>query len=110
MRNTREPLIEKSESLSAQNITFREPTRNERWKSYFGYYLEHPFKVIRFPNKTFPYSNMSNRIDNRKSTPLTFLPVLLYNEFKQFLNLFYLLICLSQFVNKLKVGRKSDTA
>jgi len=45
-----------------------------------------------------------NLIINSKYTKLSFLPLVLYNQFKYFFNLFYLLIALSQFINMLKVG------
>jgi len=35
---------------------------------------------------------------------LTFIPVVLYHQFKFFFNLFFLLICLSQLFPPLKVG------
>ena len=43
-------------------------------------------------------------MNNQKYTILTFLPLLLYNEFKFFFNMFFLLIALSQFIPFLKVG------
>lgn len=47
---------------------------------------------------------MSNRQNNTKYNLITFLPVVLYNQFKFFYNLFFLLIALSQFYAPLKVG------
>jgi len=47
---------------------------------------------------------MSNRIRNQKYNIITFLPVVLFNQFKFFYNLFFLLISLSQFIPALKVG------
>lgn len=35
---------------------------------------------------------------------LMFIPLFLYNQFKFFFNLFYLLLCISQFINPLKIG------
>ena len=48
--------------------------------------------------------NEPNLITNTKYTLLSFLPLVLYNQFKYFFNLFYLIIALSQFINMLKVG------
>lgn len=45
-----------------------------------------------------------NIINNSKYTVISFLPLVLYNQFRYFFNLFFLLIALSQFVNMLKVG------
>ena len=43
-------------------------------------------------------------IINSKYTCLSFLPLVLFNQFRYFFNMFYLLIALSQFINMLKVG------
>jgi phospholipid-translocating ATPase len=45
-----------------------------------------------------------NIINNSKYTVISFLPLVLYHQFRYFFNLFFLLIALSQFVNMLKVG------
>lgn len=45
-----------------------------------------------------------NSIRNQKYSMLTFIPKVLYQQFKYFFNLFYLLTALSQFVPALKVG------
>ena len=45
-----------------------------------------------------------NLIRNSKYSFFSFLPLVLYNQFRYFFNLFYLLIALSQFINMLKVG------
>ena len=47
---------------------------------------------------------MSNKLVNNKYNIITFVPVVLFNQFKFFYNLFFLLISLSQFVPQLKVG------
>ena len=51
-----------------------------------------------------PTRYMSNRVRNQKYNILTFVPIVLFNQFKFFYNLFFLLIALSQFVPALKVG------
>ena len=51
-----------------------------------------------------PSSFPSNRLNNQKYNVFSFLPKVLYNEFKYFFNMFFLLIALSQFVPFLKVG------
>jgi phospholipid-translocating ATPase len=43
-------------------------------------------------------------MNNTRYNLLTFVPVVLFNQFKFFYNLFFLIIALSQFVPKLKVG------
>ena len=47
---------------------------------------------------------MTNKLNNNKYNLVTFVPVVLFNQFKFFYNLFFLLISLSQFVPALKVG------
>ena len=46
----------------------------------------------------------SNKIENQKYNLITFVPVVLFNQFKQFGNFFYLIMSISQFFNDLKVG------
>ena len=45
-----------------------------------------------------------NAISNAKYTPLSFLPRTLWNEFKFFLNLYFLLVALSQIIPALRIG------
>lgn len=47
----------------------------------------------------------SNVIRNQKYNVITFLPVVLFNQFKFFLNLYFLLMAMSQFVPELQVGQ-----
>ena len=46
----------------------------------------------------------SNKIENQKYNLITFIPVVLFNQFKQFGNFFYLVMSITQFFNELKVG------
>lgn len=45
-----------------------------------------------------------NMVRNQKYNVLTFFPLLLYEQFKFFFNLYFLLVALSQFVPALKIG------
>lgn len=45
-----------------------------------------------------------NVISNAKYTPLSFLPVTLYNEFSFFFNMYFLLVALSQAIPQLRIG------
>lgn len=54
--------------------------------------------------KTYPRSYVSNKMNNQKYSIVTFIPVVLFNEFKFFFNMFFLLIALSQLVPFLRVG------
>lgn len=51
-----------------------------------------------------PTLNEPNVIDNSKYTAVSFLPLVLYHQFRYFFNMFFLIIALSQFVDMLKVG------
>ncbi|KAI9673108.1 MAG: putative aminophospholipid-translocase [Trizodia sp. TS-e1964] len=49
-----------------------------------------------------------NAISNAKYTPWSFLPLTLYNEFSFFLNLYFLLVALSQIFKPLRIGYLSS--
>lgn len=51
-------------------------------------------------NKTY----FKNIIKNQKYNIITFVPLVLYHQFKFFSNQFYLLMVVSQFIDSLKVG------
>lgn len=50
------------------------------------------------------YTKFKNIIKNQKYNLITFLPFVLYNQFKFFNNQFYFLMAASQFIDELKVG------
>ena len=54
--------------------------------------------------RTDPGRFMSNKLVNNKYNIITFIPVVLWNQFKFFYNFFFLLISVSQFFPPLKVG------
>jgi magnesium-transporting ATPase (P-type) len=49
-----------------------------------------------------------NLVRNQKYNVLTFLPLVLYEQFKFFFNLYFLLVALSQFVPALRIGTSSN--
>ena len=49
-------------------------------------------------------TNWSNKEENNKYNAITFLPITLFNQFRQFSNFFYLLLTITQFISVLKVG------
>lgn len=55
-------------------------------------------------SKTF----VSNAISNAKYNPITFIPVILYEQFKFFFNLYFLLVALSQIIPQLRIGYLSS--
>ncbi|CAL8096885.1 unnamed protein product [Calicophoron daubneyi] len=54
------------------------------------------------PSKTQHYP--SNKINNQKYNVITFIPLVLFEQFSVFLNLIYLVLACSQFIPDLKVG------
>jgi phospholipid-translocating ATPase len=62
-------------------------------------------RVIYMDGNIYPANiNEPNVINNSKYTVVSFFPLVLYQQFRYFFNLFFLLIALSQFINMLKVG------
>lgn len=61
-------------------------------------------RAIFFNGLVFPENYAQNAISNTKYNLFTLVPIVLYNQFKFFFNLFYLFISLSQFIPILKVG------
>ena len=51
-----------------------------------------------------PQNFMSNKINNRKYNIFTLLPLFLFNEYKHFSNLYFLIIAMTQFIDMFKVG------
>lgn len=51
-----------------------------------------------------PRNYISNKVNNRKYSVLTFLPMFLYNEYKIFSNMYFLMIALCQFYEPFKIG------
>lgn len=57
-----------------------------------------------FNGRVEPKIEVANLIRNQKYNVLTFFPVVLYNQFKFFANLFFLLNALSQLIPILQTG------
>jgi phospholipid-translocating ATPase len=51
-----------------------------------------------------PTTIFPNVIKNQKYNILTIIPIVLFNQFKFFSNQFFLLLCVTQFIDPLKVG------
>jgi phospholipid-translocating ATPase len=51
-----------------------------------------------------PRRFLGNKLNNQKYSIISFIPVVLYNEFRFFFNLFFLLTALSQLIPILKIG------
>ena len=105
MNNVNEPLMTQSSSQYSEQMTYRKPTLGDRFKRFVGVKPKNKYKIIRCNKHSYPYSGESNQVDNRKTSVFTFLPLLLFNEFKHFLNLYYLILCVTQFIKVLQVGK-----
>lgn len=57
-------------------------------------------------DKQYPYP--TNAISNAKYTAFTFLPIILFEQFKFFFNLYFLLVALSQIIPALRIGYLSS--
>ncbi len=60
-------------------------------------------RLVYFRNSTNNVTYWSNKEENHKYSLLFFVPVELFNQFKQFANFFYLLLSISQFIPQFKV-------
>ena len=61
-------------------------------------------KMIYIKAQDLNYTEWSNKIVNHKYNLITFIPIVLFNQFKQFGNFFYLIMSISQFFDQLVVG------
>ncbi|CAD8114795.1 unnamed protein product [Paramecium sonneborni] len=102
------------EPLKQQLIEPQEPQIQtqgffEKIKNQFNDLLKPPDKeveqrIIYLDGKVYPQNNMPNLVKNQKYNILSFVPMVLYQQFRYFFNLIFLFITLSQFVPLLKVG------
>ena len=61
-------------------------------------------RMVYFSEQTLNITNWSNKEENNKYNIITFLPLTLFNQFRQFGNLFYLILTITQFFPSLAVG------
>ena len=59
------------------------------------------------PSKGFSNAFPPNTLRNQKYSIVTFFPLVFYEQFKFFFNLYFLLVALSQFIPALKIGEFS---
>ncbi|EGR27281.1 phospholipid-translocating p-type flippase family protein, putative [Ichthyophthirius multifiliis] len=74
------------------------------YQYFFGIKISQEHRIINIDGTVSPPNYFKNIIKNQKYTTITLIPIVLYNEFKYFFNLFFLLIAISQFIPVLKVG------
>ena len=61
-------------------------------------------RLVYFSDQALNITNWSNKEENNKFNVITFFPITLFNQFRQFGNFFYLLMSISQFFPELAVG------
>ena len=61
-------------------------------------------RKVYLDNQAMNVTNWSNKEENNKYNIITFLPITLFNQFRQFGNLFYLIMTITQFIPSLAVG------
>ena len=61
-------------------------------------------KIVYVKDQYLNFTEFSNKIQNHKYNLITFIPIVLFNQFKQFGNFFYLILSVSQFFDELVVG------
>jgi len=62
-------------------------------------------RIIKLNNsQTIPAKFVDNKLNNQKYNFITFIPIILYNQFKFFFNLYFALLALSQIFEVLRVG------
>ena len=61
-------------------------------------------RIVGFKDKSYNITHWSNKVENNKYNIILFLPTVIYNQFKQFGNFFYLVMAISQFIPDIKVG------
>ena len=61
-------------------------------------------RIVGFRDKSYNITYWSNKVENNKYNLILFLPTVLFNQFKQFGNFFYLVMAISQFIPDIKVG------
>lgn len=62
-------------------------------------------RSIRLDGTVYPVNTVTNAINNRRYSIIGFVPMVLFNQFKYFFNMFFLLLALTQFWEPLKVGK-----
>ncbi|KAI0087560.1 protein transporter [Irpex rosettiformis] len=85
--------VETSSRVSASSSTRRSKHSGDKSRTV-------PFRPSEKLQKRFP----PNIVRNQKYNAFTFLPIVFYEQFKFFFNLYFLLVALSQFVPALKIG------
>jgi len=110
LQETKVPLLESEATDAVHNSLGELPSQKRRGllKGIYYFFAKEPVstqdRIITFDRNVYPTNRAKNIIRNQKYSILTFLPLVLYHQFKFFFNFFFLVIALSQFIPILKVG------
>lgn len=100
-----------SESIPLENLEAASPTAQhyeipeiEPVKKSWKFWEKQPprARIITLGEQTFGLE--PNIVQNQKYSVITFIPSVLYEQFKYFLNLYFLLVALSQLIKELQIG------
>lgn len=73
-------------------------------RQYFFNDVQTCNRTVSLAGSVEPANQQRNLVSNTKYNLISFVPVVLFNQFKFFLNMFFLLTALTQLVPSLKVG------
>ncbi|UZJ51883.1 hypothetical protein CBS101457_001203 [Exobasidium rhododendri] len=105
-------LVEGSRRISLTGTKMLPPTKLEKRKGGFRSIFSHHRSSGQDHSRTVSFLEgeriksryPANIVRNQKYNILSFLPLVLYEQFKYFFNLYFLLVALSQFIPALKIG------
>eukprot|EP00761_Pharyngomonas_kirbyi_P013462 gb/GECH01013491.1/.p1 GENE.gb/GECH01013491.1/~~gb/GECH01013491.1/.p1 ORF type:complete len:1089 (+),score=243.03 gb/GECH01013491.1/:1-3267(+) len=97
---------------NSKNETEEEEAPDDPIPSIFGKIFDFLLRRKRYFSRTVSLQGNArpdvkfppNRVKNTKYNVITFVPLVLYEQFKFFFNLYFLIVALSQFIPALKVG------
>ena len=117
MKENESPDNIQKDSLNEKLIHFNHQKQNtsNNKKGFFAILLSKIFpclhhvdqlnkKIVFFKDTELNYTDFSNKVENHKYNLLSFIPVVIFNQFKQFGNFFYLIMTITQFFPSLTVG------
>ena len=108
IRNNNEKEIQEKELNSKFNLKDYLNNLKEKFmgRKKVNIDLENVERKIKFTGESTPYIDAPNIVRNQKYTVFSLIPVVLWNQFKFFSNLFFLLIAISQAVPQLHSRHK----
>ena len=80
------------------------PTLFQRFSKFIFRNVSTEERFINQSGGVYPPTSINNRTDNTRYNFFTFIPVIFFNQFKHFLNMFFLVMALSQFYPPLRIG------